>query len=216
MARPKKIQEPAATKEGIQFFGDIDLGTDNKIKSHLPAWYFDQAIDEMQNSIERKERALEHHLIKEELIQTTKNEIVAERERLKEILSSKPALGANQDRCASAYKSLGEQIKDTMPTRKQAKDGLVNPHQELKRLKTKHIKIDPDIAAACGVKAVGGKVTGDEAARCYKILGKALGENTNVEYLRRDGSMPSYQSMHELTAAIIEGMKSGRMPDVGR
>ena len=94
-----------------------------------------------------------------------------------------------------------------MPTRKQAKDGLVDPYRELKRLKTKHIKIDPEIAKACGVKAVQGKISGDEANKCYQILGKALGENTIVEVLRKDGNSEAYQSIHDLTRAILDGRK---------
>lgn len=211
MGRPKKVvEEPVATADGIQFFGDVDLNDSNKIKSMLPAWYFDRHIDELQENIERKERALKNRMIKEDMIARTENEIKAERIRLKEITESRPNLTGNQkDRCADAYKKLAEQIQSSMPTRKQSRDGLVSPHQELKRLKGKHIKIDPDIASACGVKMVGGKISGDEAARCFKILGKVLGEPTNVEHLRRDGNSEAYQSMNELTQAILRGAKTG-------
>ena len=53
-----------------------------------------------------------------------------------------------------------------MPTRKKAKDGLVNPQNELKRLKTKHITISPEIAAACGVRADHGN------AECILAFGR--------------------------------------------
>jgi tellurite resistance protein len=136
-----------------------------------------------------------------------KADIEREKEKLEAIVNSKPALNSTQkDRCASMYESLGKQIKDSMPTRKETKQGLVNPHDELRRLKgKKHISVDTQMAAACGVKPVHGKITGDEANKCYKILGKMLDENTNVERLRRDGDSEAYQSMNELTQAILDG-----------
>jgi hypothetical protein len=209
MGRPKKqVDVPITTDDGIQFFGDVDLNENNKIRSFLPAWYFDRAIDDMQESIDRKKRALKMRTIKEDMIPRTEAEIKAESERLTEIISSKPKLlGPQKDKCAEAYKMLADQIAASLPTRKQSRDGLVSPHDELKRMKTKHITVDPGIAAACGVKTSGGKISGDEAARCYKILGKILDEPTNVETLRRDGNSEAFQSMHDLTQAILKGVK---------
>jgi hypothetical protein len=100
MGRPRKVvEEPVATTDGIQFFGEVDLNDNNKIKSMLPAWYFDRAIDELQENIERKERALKNRMIKEDMISRTENEIKAERGRLKEITDSRPNLtGSQKDR----------------------------------------------------------------------------------------------------------------------
>lgn len=211
MGRPKKqAAEPAAaTSDGIQFFGDIDLTDDNRIRSPLPAWYQKAAIAELEENIGRKKRALKNRMIKEDLIMRTEAEIKAEEERLNEIVSSLPKLNsAQRDRCASSYKMLADQIRESMPTRKQTRDGLVSPQKEYQRLKVaKHIKIDPDIAAACGVRPQNGKITGTEAATCYKILGGALGEETNIEHLRRDGNSEAYQSMNDLTQAILRGQR---------
>jgi len=65
----------------------------------------------------------------------------------------------------------------------------------MKRMKTKHIQIDPQMAAALGVKPVHGKISGDEANKCFQILGKFLGESTNIESLRRDGNSEAYLLM---------------------
>jgi hypothetical protein len=210
--RPRKVvEEPPVTSDGIQFFGDVDMNENNKITSQLPAWYFDRAVDEMQESIDRKKRALKAHMIKEDLIQRTENEIKAEEKRILEVNDSRPKLdGRQQDKCAEAYKQLADQIQNSMPTRKQSRDGLVSPHKELQRMKNKHITIDPTIARACGVKVdKSNRISGDEAAKCYKILGKLLNENTNVESLRRDGNSEAYQSMNDLTQAILRGAKIG-------
>lgn len=205
MGRPAKVTETNESK--IQFFGEVDLNDrTGEVRSDMPAWFFDVHIDNLRESIERKARGVKLSLYAPDQILREKEEIVVLRERLKEIEDSRPTLSNTQkDQCAKAYENLKRQIKDTMPTRKEAKDGLVSPHEELKRLKTKHISIDPAIAKACGVHVVHGKVSGDEAAKCYQILGKTLGENINVERLRRDGNSEAYRSMHDLTQAILAG-----------
>ena len=198
-------QEPE-TK--IQFFSEVDMNDQGHITSAMPAWYFDAHIDELREAVGRKERALQMGMVPQEDIFRTREEIKREKVKLKSIEASKPELkGANKDRCWKVYQSLQDQIKDTMPTRKEAKDGLVSPQQELTRLKTKHIKVDPEIAKACGVNVVKGHITGDEANKCYQILGRALGENTFTEALRRDGNTEAYRSMNDLTQTILKGMK---------
>ena len=219
MGRPvgstNKVTETVQTVETthesegkIQFFSEIDMDDHGNITSEMPVWYFDAQIEELREGIGRKERALERGFIIQEQIPLVKEELIKERAKLKRIKQSKPELkGANKDKAWRTYESLGKQIKDSMPTRKQAHDGLVNPHEELKRLKGKHVKIDTEIAKACGVNVIHGKVTGDEANKCYQILGRALGENSNPEALRRDGNIEAYQSMNDLTQAILKGVE---------
>ena len=206
MAR-KAIETEVTNESKIQFFGEIDMDDrTGDIRSDMPAWFFDVHIDNLRENIERKARAVKLNLYAPDQILREKEEITVLRERLKEIEDSRPMLSDTQkDQCAKAYESLKKQIRDTMPTRKEAKDGLVSPHAELKRLKTKHISINPAIAKACGVHVVHGKISGDEAAKCYQILGKRLDENISVEKLRRDGNSEAYQSMNDLTRAILAG-----------
>jgi len=204
----KKATETEVTNESkIQFFGEIDMDDrTGDIRSDMPAWFFDVHIDNLRENIERKARAVKLNLYAPDQILREREEIIVLRERLKEIEDSRPSLSDTQkDQCAKAYESLKKQISDTMPTRKEAKDGLVSPYEELKRLKTKHISINPAIAKACGVHVVHGKISGDEAAKCYQILGKRLDENISVEKLRRDGNSEAYQSMNDLTRAILAG-----------
>lgn len=192
------------------FFGEIDLNDKGGIRSDTPAWYFDVHIDELEESIARKKRMVENHLVEPDVALRMREEIKVEGEKLKAIKSSQPRLtGAQTDLCSTTYQDLGRQIRDSMPTRKEDQDGLVSPHQELKRMKTKHINIDPTVALACGCKPVNGKITGDEANKCYKIIGKQLGENTTVERLRRDGGGEAYKTMNNLAQAILEGRQIG-------
>lgn len=205
-----ETQEPIVSEpeSKIQFFSEVDMNDKGYITSAMPAWYFDAHIDELREGVGRKERALQMGMVPQEDIYRTREEIKKEKAKLRSIEASKPELkGANKDRCGRAYESLQNQIKDTMPTRKENYDGLVSPQSELKRLKTKHIKIDPEIGKACGVNVVKGHITGDEANKCYQILGRALGENTFTEALRRDGNTEAYRSMNELTQSILKGLE---------
>ena len=194
--------------ERIKFFGEVDLNSDGNRVSDVPSWCFDVHIDEMEELIGRKKRQIEMGIIAQESIHQMKEEIQMEEERLNQIKSSKPVLTDKQrDKAYNAYKALAERITDTLPTRKEMEQGLVSAHDELKRMKDKHISISPEIAKACMVKSVNGKISGDEANKCYRILGAALGENASPERLRRDGGGESYKTMEALTQAILQGRK---------
>ena len=43
----------------IVFYGKVDLNKAGKIASHMPAWTMQPHIDELEEEIGRKERALE-------------------------------------------------------------------------------------------------------------------------------------------------------------
>jgi len=204
---PVNVKQVKKESSKIQFFGEVDLNDDGEIRSDMPAWYLEPHIDYMEEDISRKETALAQNRIVADQVPMVKEEIKQERKRLSEIKNSKPVLNdVQKDRCARAYESLKHQISDSMPTRKQAKDGLVNPYDEMKRLKEKHITIEPALAKSLGVKTDHGKITGDAANKCFQILGKVLGEPTNPETLRRDHGVESQKiDLHDLTRAIMEG-----------
>ena len=192
----------------IHFFGEIDLNNEGGRISDVPSWCFDVHIDEMEESINRKRRQIEMGIVAQDSIHSMKEEIRSEQERLDRIKNSKPTLTGNQkDKCYNSYKLLGERIRDSLPTRKELEQGLVSAHDELRRMKDKHISISPEIAKACMVKPVNGKISGDEANKCYRILGAALGEPTSTERLRKDGGGESYKTMEAFTQAILKGNK---------
>jgi len=191
----------------VQFFGEVDKNSKGKISSLMPAWYFDAHIEEMRESLARKERALERGAVPPSEISYIRAQVKREKERLLEIENSIPDLGKEVDRFAKAYNKLGEQIKDLLPTRSDELMGYASPREELKKMKTPCVSIDVSVAKACGVSPKRGKITRDEAVRCYRMIGKALGDNTNVERLRRDGKLGTYRSPDELTELILKKLK---------
>ena len=204
---PVKAKQEKKESSKIQFFGEVDLNKEGGIKSDMPSWYLEPHIDYMEEDIKRKETSLAQNRISSDRVPAMREEIKRERARIDEIKASKPVLNdAQKDRCARAYESLKHQISDSMPTRKQARDGLVNPYDEMRRLKDKRITIEPALAKSLGVKTDHGKITGDAANKCFQILGKVLGEPTNPETLRRDHGVESQKiDLHDLTRAIMEG-----------
>lgn len=201
-----KDKEEKKEESKIQFFGEVDLNDEGGIKSDMPAWYLERHIEYMEEDIARKERQIKLGTVDPEVLPRMREEVKAERIKLRKITDSKPNLTPGQrDRVFKAWERLGKRIQATMPTRKQSKDGIVDPYTEMKRMKTKHVAFDPELAAACGAKPIHGKITGDEANKCYQILGRAIGESTSVEALRRDGNTEAYQTMHDLTQAILKG-----------
>ena len=201
--------------EEFSFFGEVDMKRDGNPSSQYPSWYFDIYLEELKESVSKKKRRIAMGLVAPSKIMSIKNEVEREEQRIKEIEASKPKLrGKLKDEVAKVYQSLEKQLAEEMPTRKEDKDGLVSPHGELKRWDTPHIKVDPVIANACGIsmqklKEQKGKVTGKQAAKMYQIIGKSLGENTNVERIRRDRGVEAYKTMDTMTAKILERLVEG-------
>ena len=195
--------------ESISFFSEVDLRNDGKPASEYPSWFFDIHIAEMKENIERKKRQLDRGLVHPEMIMRVRMEVQNEEKRLKELEGSKPRLTKGQkDVVYREYQKLADQLSESMPTRREDRQGFVRPHEELKRLNTAYIDIDPNVAAACGL-GKRTKITGKQAAKCYQIMGKALGEDANVEKLRKDGGVESFKTMDSVTAKIFQRLMEG-------
>jgi len=189
----------------VEFFGSVDKNRRGEVSSDMPAWYFDVHVDEMEEDIARRERELASDKVPPEYYQMKKNQVSNLKEKLSEIKASKPILkGGLKTKFANEYHKLQNRIADSMPTRMEDRNGFVSPREELARWNTPHIDIDPEIATSCGMKHVKGKITGKQADKIYKMIGKHIGENTNIERIRKEGKSQSQRDMEEYTAHILE------------
>lgn len=186
----KKTQNRRNSMSGVQFFGEVDRNEKGQISSQFPAWYFEAHVDELKESIARKERSLQRGDIPPDAIPTTKAELAQETVRLDEIMKSKPNVSDTERNLIwKHYKALGKKISDTMFTRSDMMFGTASAHEEAKRMTQPIIELDKDqlaLADAIGVKAEDSKVSRNNAAKIFKMLGKLLGEPTNIEVLRKD------------------------------
>lgn len=171
----------------LEFFGKVDRDRDGNIGSTLPAWYFDAQVDTMKEGIQRREAALERGDIPSDYVYQTREDLKRDRERLDGIESSRPRLNEVQtSTLGKTYKELSSDIRDSMFTRDDVQRGFADAHEEARRMVKPCIKVDPELARKCGVtNIVNGMVSRNDATKILKITGKALGEETNVERLRK-------------------------------
>lgn len=182
-----------------ELFGAVDRNRVSKaIQSEYPAWYFETHIAEMKEGIERKKRELERGIVPQSEVPYMKASLEKEEIRLQEINDSKPKVTEKEkDNFAKARRHLAKEIRDSMFTRTDMLKGLASPHEEAIRMVDPIIKISKevaDLAESCGVdlnkscngKKRNGNISRNEASRIFKIIGKFLGEPTNVETLRKD------------------------------
>ncbi len=197
-AARKKGKEPVKGPEIIispskmKFFGQADRTKDGQIKSDYPAWYQGQHLEDLRESIKQQERSLEEGSVPPERKGQYRERLNQEKERLEQIESSKPKFsGIEKDVAYKFREEIGKKISDAHYGRSHVEKGLVNAHEEARRMTEPCIEVkgqaEAEILRECGAKITeGGKVTRTEAEKAWKIVGRALGEDmTNVEVLRR-------------------------------
>lgn len=178
----------------VSFFGKVDRNKKGDRSSEVPSWAMQTHINDLREGIESKERAIERGNIPLDAIPQTRAEIQKERQRLTEILESKPKTSPDvEDKLWKVYRSLGKDIQDTLFTRSDMKLGLASPHEEARRMVNPIIKVNKDIVELCKENGVPVAIKGNEAyltrnnaSKIWKWAGHFLGEPTNVETLRKD------------------------------
>ena len=189
----------------IEFFGDVDRNIKGEVNAEMPAWFHDIHLADFEEKIARNQRQIKRGEVALESVPIVQQDIARLKERVKEIRASKPMLkGGQKDMIAKQYFALQTAIADSMPTHRDNKKGYVNPRDELKRWKEYHVPVDKDLAKACNVKFEKGKTTGNGADKMYKMMGRLLGENENIEKIRKEGRSESQRSQDEMTKHILE------------
>ena len=171
----------------LTFFGEVDRHPYSKaITSEFPAWYFTSHIEELREDIFRKNEAIRTGMVDRADVFRIEKEIETDERKLSLIEASIPKVSdARKTDLASDYKKLTKIIAEALPSYDSAKRGLVDAHEEVRKMSNPYIKVDTALAEACGVKIQNGAVSRDGAVKIWKIVGKFLGEPTNVESLRK-------------------------------
>ena len=169
------------------FFGEVDRHPYTKVvTSEFPAWYFTTHMEELQEAVNRKRAALKAGMVDRADVVRVERELAADEHKMEQIALSVPKVSdTRKSDLGTEYKRLSKVISEALPSCEAAKRGLVDAHEEARRMLGACIKMDPALAEACNVKAASGAVSRDGAVKVWKILGKFLGEATNVESLRR-------------------------------
>ena len=174
----------------IQFYGKADMNKEGRVTSEYPGWYLDnEHIDELKRGIDYKQTLLDNGLCPPTEVGVTRTSLAREKDRLNMILESKPVLSADdKTKLAKIRKALGEEIKASMYTRSDMQKGVVDDHEEVRRMTEPIIDVTGevyDVVKASGVAIYDGKVSREGAIKPWKLIGKLLGEPTDVETLRK-------------------------------
>lgn len=188
---PKVKEETPKTE--FEFFGEVDLNKQGNYGSDLPAWTFNQLIEDLEYDVRINEENLKDMSVGPEARGKLLAKATQMKDRLDAIKASKPKVdpdlvhsivGSNM-----SGGSLGDKIQETMFTRDQMMKGIAEPREEARRMVEPIIKLEgkeKEMALGCGVKPNReGKVSRDEAIKIWKIGRKYLGELSNAELLRR-------------------------------
>ncbi len=194
----KGLLNMAKTLDDVQFFGSVDRknkSKDGAITSEYPAFYFHTQYEELKESTEKQERQIKLGLVPATELPYITAELERSKQRIEDIEKSAIKFtGAQKTAIHDVYKDLAGQIADSMYTRTDMQKGLVDAHEEARRMSQPIISIKgkEKFFHNMGIKANKGKISRNQASKAYKIIGKALGENTNVEHLRRDRNTGTY------------------------
>ena len=175
--------------EDVEFFGDVDK-VNGKVGSQYPAYYYGQQTREIDDAIKRSKFNLEQGLISDkgkphELAELRKNE-----EKREKIEESRPKLeGVVLDKVAEVANGLGKKIQKIMPTYSDMKRGIADAHKEYEKETVPCIELKGDefiIAKKLGCRISNdGKVNRNDASRVWKICRSVIGEDSDVEVLRK-------------------------------
>jgi hypothetical protein len=188
--------------EDKSFFGPVDrvqriVGDKvvSTIASEMPAHCYEGSVStlvaeagELEDRIEEKREGPSIQSVPKDSLNKAQIEVDGMKARISLIKASRPKFTNGElDQINKTSTELGDKIADAMTTRKDIKDGSYTALEILDRQTKPCIKIDPALAAACGLRMNSkGEVTMHDANRAYMMSRNILGERPNLERLRRD------------------------------
>ncbi|MFZ2956971.1 MAG: hypothetical protein WA705_08790 [Candidatus Ozemobacteraceae bacterium] len=176
----------------MEFFGEMDKNKNGRVASEYPAWYYDVHMDQLREGVARAKRQLNRGEVPPEMVPVVNGELARDEHKISEIEKHKPAISVGERaRLLKLYKEeLCPAISAVLFTSNQMKKGLAPAHEEAKRMVKPIIEIKSEELAAL-VVASGGtlenkRVSRNTLAKVFKLVGKLLGEESNIEVLRKE------------------------------
>jgi hypothetical protein len=187
MRRKEEKKTPVVEASNYQMFSEVDINHHGNVGSYLPAWAYTQLIMDLENDINDAELQVNKSNISADKANELKRVIKLKKERLDEILNSRPSVDV--DKVNDISKTIGEKIADSMFSRTDMMRGTADAHTEAYRMVQPCIKLsDEEANFAVGCNVVPNRdrmISRNQAAKLWKIAQRYLGNNSNIEILRR-------------------------------
>lgn len=159
---PTIIVKKGRPKDFRKFFGPLDKG------ANKPSFCYPGRIERLREEVSNMEKALDNKHVPPDHEQVFRQRFKTRKERLDKIMEhskeAKAHFNEDPDYWKGRFTELKEEIRKTMPSRKDVKEKRVNPHSVLKQEKSGF----------------------EEKKREFMVLGKLLEEETNISHLQRN------------------------------
>jgi hypothetical protein len=189
---PAIIVKPSE-EETVTFFTEMDLNEKGKIKNAYPSHYNRRVRQNLLDEIDRLERQEHDATMNPNLaghLGIIKQQLSSARDTLSKMDESIEKLRVNKDVVSGIRKSLGEKIRESMPTLSDMHNRRADPHDEAEKMVGPCIRLsdkEASVAVRNGIQVGPDKmVSRTSATMLWQWAGNALGETRDAETLRKD------------------------------
>lgn len=175
-----------------QFYSECDYDPKTgKIKSEYPTFCDPNLIRDMEEEIATKEIALATGQVPKGYEPDYRDTLSRLKEQYNKMLDMTRIEDAKNDKgkLGTIVNKIGKLITSELPKQAQCDRNLVDPSLEYRKLTEHRYKIEDEemseVAKACNVPIVDGKINGYGLHKIWKIGSKYLGEYANIESLRK-------------------------------
>jgi hypothetical protein len=185
-----EIMAKKTDNSAINFFTEIDLDKNGNPKASYPFYQNPRQLEEIKEDKRKLEQAVAKGFVDTDHLPEIQGRINQYSKQLEALEKHNPDMTKNIDRIDKTSKALAEVISPLMFTRKEMREGLVDPHEEARRMVEPCVELPKEVCETAiknGVP-VGSdrKVSRDNAVRLWQMCNRTLGKSTDAEYLRRD------------------------------
>jgi hypothetical protein len=174
----------------ICFFTEIDYDSKGNLRAVYPFYHNLKVMEDARDNLRRMERSVDRGDIPKDYLPQTMNMIKETKVMIDTYESHLPSIKKNIDGVKRTRDILADVIAPTLFTRREMSLGLVDPHEEARRMAEPCIDVPQDLRAIAAKNGVmmdnRNRASRNDISRLYQMCQRELGEPADVEYLRKD------------------------------
>lgn len=201
----------------IEFWTKRELGKNGKPLASYPLTYNERIITEKKEELNGLIQGLEYDAFPPAKKPEIKQRINHLRDEIKDIeaMRNQSLTGIQKDYLADFIKETAAMVSESEPTYDEDKKGTADVTALHRRNKEFTFPISnkfKPLVEKLGGQLYNGKMRGDDMKRCLKIALNRMGEPSNLERFRREGSASGvYQSKNEIVSEVLEKIAKGHI-----